>query len=151
MVQLREALLYIDGLLRLFSFYIRAREFGKHLLGEKTHLFGFLDTVRLVLAGILEGRAHFACVGEIARPTGVHLLEILRQERLRFVVERHAVLRYHAAENLRQFVGVIVMELDGLVESRLKAGVGTDEIRHLFVVTGGDAYELAAAVLHQFE
>ena len=57
----------------------------------------------------------------------------------------------HILEDLHQLARFVIREMDVLVETGPKTGVGFDEFHHFLGVSGNDDDEVVTVILHTFQ
>ena len=105
--------------------------------------------------GFVEQIPHVTGIAEGVRPLEIHALEHLGGHFVCLGVQGEVglfvVVYQEHAEQLFQFLGVVVREFDGHVAAGRDARVHAHELRHLLGIAGHDAHKLPFAVLQQVQ
>ena len=104
------------------------------------------QSLALTLNGLVEDTARLAGITEVLITTQVKLLELTMNSGTHLVIEHEFLARSHIDEDLREFVGCIVFEMDGLREATLQTRVGVDEVVHLVGIASHDTDKLTTIV-----
>ena len=99
------------------------------------------------LEASVEGVAHIAGVAEGVGAAKVHPLEEFPDLLRSLFGEGQPLLSHHVKEYLSEFLAVVILELDLLLEPRVQSRVGTEEGGHLLGVAGDYADEVSGPVL----
>ena len=107
-----------------------------------------LQSLGLLLANLVEQRAHSTSVGEVSFARLVHLLDA--RPDLGLCLWRHQVFLVFGKDEqyLVELIGRIVVYIEEIVEAALESRVYAEQVVHLRAVASSDDDELAAIVLH---
>ena len=150
-VQFVEHLVQRTGLLALRHRQVIGNDTEHILLLEAGLPHESHEALALLLDRLVEDTASLAGVAEILVATQVQLFELAVYGLFCLFVYREALFRCKIQENLCQLVGCIVVEMDGLRETTLQAGIGVDEVVHLVGIASNNTDELTAVVLQSLQ
>ena len=105
----------------------------------------------MLLDSLVEDATGLAGIAEVLVPAQVELFELAVDGSLSIVADGKVLVGSEVEEYLRQFVGSIVIEMDGLGEAALQTGVRVDEVVHLVGISGNYADELSSVVLQTLQ
>ena len=151
LVEFVENLVERTGCLALCHWQILLRQTIHIFLLETRIVHQFDETLTLTLDSLVEDTACLSGISKVLVTTQIELFKLTVDSRTGIIIDGKVLAFCQMQEDLRQLIGRVIVEMNGLGKAALQTRVRINKVMHLVGITRHDTNELSTVIFQTFQ